>query len=133
MGSRFAIPFPMPNVDHDLGKSFSDMRGKMFRAIHASVLSARAAEAESQTCETAFEITGDVEVRQCEDVRKERLDLASAFKKVNDGCVLSGDLGKLREPSRVRNGPTVEHISASMSGFIGGISFEERERLNENV
>ena len=133
MGSRIAILFSMPDVDHDLGKSFSDMRGKMFRAIHASVLSTRAAEAEGQTCETAFEIAGDMGVRQGEYVRQERLDLAAAFKKVDDGRILSGYMRKYGESSRIGNGTTVEDVAATMSSSVGRISFEVRERLNENV
>ena len=133
MGSRIAILFSMPDVDHDLGKSFSDMRGKMFRAIHASVLSTRAAEAEGQTCETAFEIAGDMGVRQGEYVRQERLDLAAAFKKVDDGRVPSGNMREFGESSRICDGTTVEDVAAAMARFVGGIAFEVRERLDENV
>ena len=115
----------MPDFHLDGREGIHDVLRQSFRAVNASVLATGTAETECQTRESAFDVAGNVEVSQCENVRKERLDLASAFKKVNDGCVLSGDLGKLREPSRVRNGPTVEHISATVTGFIGRKAFAE--------
>ena len=104
-----------------------------FRAVNASVLATGTAKTECQTRESAFDVAGNVEVSQCENVRKERLDLASAFKKVDDGRVFSGYMGEFGESSRIGDGTTVEHIAATVTRFVGGISFEERERLNENV
>ena len=89
------------------------------------MLAPGATEAEGQTRESAFAEAGDVEVRQCEDVRKERLDLASAFKKVDDGRVFSGYMGEFGESSRIGDGTTVEHIAATVTGFIGRKAFAE--------